>query len=160
MSFIYRLRYLINLDGSDGSLIRNHSAQNLLNHMHGIIYCGDLNQDGYDNYGIYGDFALHEIFSRLDGTQLLAITGKNFYGSEEMYQVEDVNGNGSPDIMLFNSGIIIIDGWTLGLVQLPSSDEINGFSLFLCLFSILGILSLIYIGRKVRRNTINSAFPQ
>jgi len=140
-------------DGSDGSIIRNHTAQSLLNYMHGIIYCGDLNQDGFDDYGIYGDFSIHEIFSGLDGSQLLAITGQDFHGAEEMYPVEDVNGNGSPDIMLFNGGIVVIDGWTLGTVDLPSVDDgIPGFNIGLAIIGVFGILGLVYLERRKKEN--------
>jgi len=135
-------------NGANGVLIRNHTAQNLLNYMHGVIYCGDLNNDGYDDYGIFGDFPLHEVFSGLDGSQLLAIGGKYFYGAEEMYVVEDVNGNGVPDIMLFNSGVTIIDGSTLGYVDIPFSyGEISGFNTIFVLIGIVGILIPISILR-------------
>jgi hypothetical protein len=130
--------------GADGSLIRNHTAQNLSNYMHGITYCGDVNNDTYDDYGIYGDFSPHEVFSGLDGTQLLAISGSNFHGAEEMYLVEDVNGNGSPDIMLFNGGVTVIDGATLGYVDLTFQD-VSGFNLVLGLIGIIGIAIALYL---------------
>lgn len=140
-------------NGANGALIRNHSAQLLENYMHGITYCGDLNNDGYDDYGIYGDFALHEVFSGLDGTQLLAITGEDFNGAEEMYLVEDVNGNGVADIMLFDGGIAIIDGTTLGTVTLPKLGEgnINGFNSLCTLIGLLAI-SMWIIFEKNRSN--------
>jgi hypothetical protein len=136
-------------NGTNGALIRNHSAQVLENYMHGITYCGDLDSDGYDDYGIYGDFALHEVFSGKNGSQLLAITGAEFAGAEEMYLVEDVNNNSAPDIMLFNGGITIIDGTTLGQVNFPrggnGGDGISGFSIIFTLIGLLGIGGWLFL---------------
>jgi hypothetical protein len=78
--------------GSNGTLIRNHSAQDLLNVMHGVIGVGDIDHDGRADYGIFGDFALAEVFSGRTGQAILQM--KIGQGVEEMYPVPDVNGNG------------------------------------------------------------------
>ncbi|MBY8982714.1 MAG: hypothetical protein KGD57_07185, partial [Candidatus Lokiarchaeota archaeon] len=131
--------------GNNGTLIRNHSAQNLENAMHGITYCGDVNNDGFEDYGIYGDFSPHEVFSGIDGSQLLSIGNNDFHGAEEMYLVEDVNNNGFQDIMLFNGGVTIIDGNTLGHVEwISNGGGISGYS-YSWMILIISCVSIIYI---------------
>ncbi|MFX1376074.1 MAG: hypothetical protein ACFFA0_09700 [Promethearchaeota archaeon] len=135
--------------GMDGTLIRNHTAQNLLNFMHGVIFCGDVNADGYDDYGIFGDFYPHEIFSGNNGSQLISING-DFYGAEEMYLVPDINGNGTPDIMLFDGGIAAVEGSFQGNVKLNFEDgefEIEGFSFTIII--LVSLVSTIIISNKI-----------
>ena len=137
--------------GMDGTLIRNHTAQNLLNYMHGVTFCGDVNADGYDDYGIFGDFYPHEVFSGNNGSQLISISGKYFQGAEEMYIVPDINGNGTPDIMLFNGGIAAVEGAFQCYVNLDFEEEggieINGFSFSIIIF--VAALSAIMISNKI-----------
>ncbi|MFW9875558.1 MAG: hypothetical protein ACFFG0_20840 [Candidatus Thorarchaeota archaeon] len=129
---LYSSGYKVGIcSGLDGSLIRNHTAQNLLNYMHGATFCGDVNADGYDDYGIFGDFYPHEIFSGNNGSQLISISGEHFHGAEEMYIVPDINDNGIPDIMLFDGGIVAVEGSFQGNVNLKFEDggfNIEGFS--------------------------------
>ncbi|MFX0059033.1 MAG: hypothetical protein ACFE85_07110 [Candidatus Hodarchaeota archaeon] len=138
--------------GTDGTLIRNHTAQTLLNYMHGVIYCGDVNGDGYDDYGIFGDFYPHEVFSGINGSQLISITGEHFQGAEEMYLVPDINGNGTPDIMLFNGGIAAVEGSYQGEVDLAYKEgqegSIDGYHLII-IISVISTISII-IYYKIR----------
>ena len=137
--------------GMDGTLIRNHTAQNLLNYMHGVIYCGDVNSDGYDDYGIFGDFYPHEVFSGNNGTQLISISGKYFQGAEEMYIVPDINGNGTPDIMLFNGGIAAVEGSFQGSVDIIDFEagrfQIDSFPV--SFFILVAAVSIIVISNKI-----------
>lgn len=136
--------------GMDGTLIRNHTAQNLLNYMHGVIYCGDVNADGYDDYGIFGDFYPHEVFSGNNGSQLISISGTHFHGAEEMYIVPDINGNGTPDIMLFDGGIAAVEGSFQGNANLNFEEEgfkIDGFSV--TIITLVAVLSTIIISNKI-----------
>ncbi len=109
------------VSGSNGALLRNHTAQNLNNYMHGVIGVGDLNGDGYADYGIFGDFDLCEIFSGQSGTAFLQIQVSlygNPVGVEELFSIPDVNGNGYSDIMTFSGMCVnIIDGSARGLVN-------------------------------------------
>lgn len=139
--------------GVDGLLIRNHTAQNLLNYMHGVIYCGDVNSDGYDDYGIFGDFYPHEVFSGDDGSQLISISGEHFYGAEEMYIVPDINGNGIPDILLFNGGIAAVEGSYQGDVNLKykeGEEVIDGYQLMFIIPIIL--VGVIIILNGIKKN--------
>ncbi|MFX0083331.1 MAG: hypothetical protein ACFE94_16415 [Candidatus Hodarchaeota archaeon] len=136
--------------GKDGTLIRNHTAQTLLNYMHGVTYCGDVNGDGYDDYGIFGDFYPHEVFSGNNGSQLISIGGPDFKGAEEMYIVPDINGNGTPDIMLFDGGIAAVEGSFQGNANLYYEEEgggikINGFSvIIITLVLVVGTIPISY----------------
>jgi hypothetical protein len=105
--------------GKDGSLIRNHTAQNLENQLHGIAGVGDLDRDGYADYGIFGDFNLTEIFSGKTGSSLIQIS---YQGFEELFPVADVNGNGYTDIMSFDGGCVVIDGSARGLIAVVSVE--------------------------------------
>ncbi|MFX0030042.1 MAG: hypothetical protein ACFE8B_12590 [Candidatus Hermodarchaeota archaeon] len=146
---LYSSGYKVGIcSGLDGSLIRNHTAQNLLNYMHGATFCGDVNADGYDDYGIFGDFYPHEIFSGNNGSQLISISGEYFYGAEEMYIVPDINDNGTPDIMLFNGGIVAVEGSFQGHVNIKDFDgggfQINGYPfLIITLAFVVSIIVVI-----------------
>ncbi|MFX1295863.1 MAG: hypothetical protein ACFFD2_13550 [Promethearchaeota archaeon] len=67
-----------------------------------------------------------------------------------MYLVED--GNGSPDIILFDGGIFVIDGWTTGSVNLPNLYDISGFSLVFILIGILGLSFVLFLKKRFPRN--------
>ncbi len=156
---LYSTGYKVGVfSGADGLLFRNHTAQNLLNYMHGVIYCGDVNSDGYDDYGIYGDFYPHEVFSGNNGSQLISISGEHFYGAEEMYLVPDINGNGTPDIMLFDGGIAAIEGSFQGTVKLDyeGGGGIIGYPLIM-IISIISV-SVIIISIKTKKNNKKSEF--
>ncbi|MBA7711402.1 hypothetical protein ES703_120363 [subsurface metagenome] len=156
---LYSTGYKVGVfSGADGVLFRNHTAQNLLNYMHGVIYCGDVNSDGYDDYGIYGDFYPHEVFSGNNGSQLISISGEHFYGAEEMYLVPDINGNGTPDIMLFDGGIAAIEGSFQGTVKLDyeGGGGIIGYPLIM-IISIISV-SVIIISIKIKKNNKKSEF--
>ncbi len=142
------------VSGSDGVLIRNHTAQNLNNYMHGVNGVGDLNRDGYADYGIFGDFDLCEIFSGATGIAFLQI---QTHGVEELYPIPDVNGNGYTDIMTFNGGATVIDGSATGLVVVETTYVEPLMSLVIIFLVILLCVvagfsvALIVVVRKYRK---------
>ncbi len=116
------------ISGKDGISLRNHTAQDLENVMHGIIGVGDLDEDNFDDYGIFGDFKLVEIFSGRTGVAILQMDTP---GAEDLYPVKDINNNGYSDIMMLTHGIIAFDGSAHGYIDaveyfLDTPDEETG----------------------------------
>ncbi len=145
------------VSGSTGVLIRNHTAQDLENYMHGVIGVGDLDRDGYADYAIFGDFALCEVFSGQTGTAFLQI--KTSHGVEELYPIPDVNGNGYTDIMTFNGGATVIDGSARGLVvvEFTNVEPFMALGLAVCAI-LLGVIAglsviLFIVVHKYRKLT-------
>ena len=51
-------------------------------------------------------------------------------------------------IIEFNGGIVVIDGWTLGTINLPDlNGGISGFSILFVMLAIFGIISTLYLKR-------------
>ncbi len=120
-----------------------------------MIGVGDLNRDGYADYGIFGDFALCEIFSGQNGEAFLQI--QTSHGVEELYPILDVNGNGYTDIMTFNGGATVIDGSARGLVVVETTN-VDPFMSFVTILAIILLsviaglsVTLIIIVRKYRK---------
>ena len=69
-----------------------------------------------------------------------------------MYIVPDINGNGTPDIMLFDGGIAAVEGSFQGNVNLDFEEggfQIDGFSLTIII--LVAVVSTIIISNKIIR---------